>query len=470
MGVTLSQACKLPHAASAMEGPWETLSFQGKDVLEVEVSEVKLSSSQAAAERSNSRRTGELACLHVAQRAFTDVFPFLESDFQTDVEISAAHGGDGISRSLQKWSDDGATATEDLLAPGGRGDGGKWDQFATNEAKFGLKTSYDEELYTTKLDRSRPDFAAKEKEAERLAAEIMGQATTDAHLAEERGQHDDSGQNEEDKYGAVQRNPNAYVPPGRRTAQVASAKALAAVSQSAIARSSADAVGQTTAASTAVPKKDKVLVYDEFNRFVQKEQSQAQAALQHQQAKSEKDSRLADLKNWGSSFKLKSPIPSDIVAAKSSAPQAASSDNSVAARKPSSNHSENRLPKIEEAPPSKVASVEDAKYSLAKMSIPKIPPFNPGKARIAVAPSLDKGEAPPTSTGPAPDAEGMKTSSPSLSTLKLSAKASAFKPFNPAAAAFKPGQAAQAAPAKPAAAPVVSVPGFVIPSLQMVPY
>lgn len=365
---------------------------------------------------------------------------------------------------MQKWSDDGAGATEDLLLPGARADGGKWDQFAANEAKFGLKTSYDEELYTIKLDRSRPDFAAKEKEAERLAAEIMGQATTDAHVAEERGQIDDSGQNEEDKYGAVQRNPNAYVPPARRTTQAASAKALAAVSQSAIARSNGEnAVGHSAAASTALAKKDKVLVYEEFNRFVQKEQSQAQAALQHQQAKNEKDSRLADLKNWGSSFKLKSPVPSDIasISAKSPTPQAASSESPVAARKPpSSNLAENRLPKIDEAPQGRVTSVEDAKYSLAKMTIPLIPPFKPDKAR-----NVDKGGSPPTATAPAPEAEAMKTSSPSLSTLKLSAKASAFKPFNPAAAAFKPGQPAQA---KPAAAPVVRTLAFVTLRLKLV--
>ena len=50
---------------------------------------------------------------------------------------------------------------------------GTWDQFAANEARFGLKSSYNEELYTTKLDRSGANFAAKEKEAARIAAEII---------------------------------------------------------------------------------------------------------------------------------------------------------------------------------------------------------------------------------------------------------------------------------------------------------
>lgn len=52
--------------------------------------------------------------------------------------------------------------------------GGKWDQFATNARLFGTTTSYQEEIYTTKLDKGGSDFKAKEREAERLAREIMG--------------------------------------------------------------------------------------------------------------------------------------------------------------------------------------------------------------------------------------------------------------------------------------------------------
>lgn len=51
---------------------------------------------------------------------------------------------------------------------------GSWDQFATNEKMFGIKTSFDEEVYTTKLDRSGPDFKEREREAQRIANEIMG--------------------------------------------------------------------------------------------------------------------------------------------------------------------------------------------------------------------------------------------------------------------------------------------------------
>lgn len=51
---------------------------------------------------------------------------------------------------------------------------GPWDQFAANEKLFGVKTQFDENLYTTKLDRSAADFKEREREAQRIANEIIG--------------------------------------------------------------------------------------------------------------------------------------------------------------------------------------------------------------------------------------------------------------------------------------------------------
>lgn len=59
----------------------------------------------------------------------------------------------------------------------------KWDQFETNEALFGVKTTFDEELYTTKLLRG-PETRDLEREAMRIAREIEGEDTQDLHLAE----------------------------------------------------------------------------------------------------------------------------------------------------------------------------------------------------------------------------------------------------------------------------------------------
>ncbi|XP_076888162.1 polyadenylate-binding protein-interacting protein 3-like [Bidens hawaiensis] len=81
-----------------------------------------------------------------------------------------------------------------------------WDQFEANAALFGVKSTFDEELYTTKLDRG-PQMRELEKEALRLAREIEGEDTQDLHLAEERGIHfhDKFDLDEETKYSSVSR-------------------------------------------------------------------------------------------------------------------------------------------------------------------------------------------------------------------------------------------------------------------------
>ena len=48
------------------------------------------------------------------------------------------------------------------------------------------QTSFDEDLYTTKLDRKRAGIS--EREAARIAREIEGGKTANPHMAEERGQ------------------------------------------------------------------------------------------------------------------------------------------------------------------------------------------------------------------------------------------------------------------------------------------
>ncbi|XP_034696867.1 polyadenylate-binding protein-interacting protein 4 isoform X1 [Vitis riparia] len=63
-----------------------------------------------------------------------------------------------------------------------------WDQFEINKKLFGVNSTFDEEIYTTKLDRG-PQTRELEKEALRLAREIEGEETHDLHLAEERGLH-----------------------------------------------------------------------------------------------------------------------------------------------------------------------------------------------------------------------------------------------------------------------------------------
>lgn len=71
----------------------------------------------------------------------------------------------------------GGTAThpdEHTFGPGALQGGAQgWDQFAVNQQMFGVSTDFNEELYTTKLDRSRPDFKERERAAAALANEIQ---------------------------------------------------------------------------------------------------------------------------------------------------------------------------------------------------------------------------------------------------------------------------------------------------------
>lgn len=81
--------------------------------------------------------------------------------------------------------------------------GRAWDQFAANERQFGITTTYDENFYTTQIDKSHPQYKERLAKADKAAKEIEGSATTTAHHAEERQMNfvggDDAGDDEEEK-------------------------------------------------------------------------------------------------------------------------------------------------------------------------------------------------------------------------------------------------------------------------------
>lgn len=105
--------------------------------------------------------------------------------FRTDTDISQ-NGKLTRERELQAWTADGganstpangAAPRNDEITFGTTGTG-SWDQFSANQQLFGVTTNYDEELYTTKLDRSRPDFKERERQAMQIANEIQNVRTT----------------------------------------------------------------------------------------------------------------------------------------------------------------------------------------------------------------------------------------------------------------------------------------------------
>nr|CCA25044.1 conserved hypothetical protein [Albugo laibachii Nc14] len=104
-----------------------------------------------------------------------------------------------------------------------------WNQFEANEKLFGVVSSFDENIYTTKLDRDRIP-SEQLSAAERIAREIERQSSSNSHLQEERGRMSKSMEDDEEaRYSSVDRNaskgnsdrqnvrdPNVYVPPALR--------------------------------------------------------------------------------------------------------------------------------------------------------------------------------------------------------------------------------------------------------------
>jgi hypothetical protein len=83
-----------------------------------------------------------------------------------------------------------------------KGSIGEWDQFKANEELFNVQDTYDENLYTTELDKSQID-TRKRAEAERIAKEIENTKSTNLHVAEERGHIVETDLDEEDRYSGV---------------------------------------------------------------------------------------------------------------------------------------------------------------------------------------------------------------------------------------------------------------------------
>ncbi|KAJ6696151.1 ATAXIN-2-like protein [Salix koriyanagi] len=112
-----------------------------------------------------------------------------------------------VERELEPWipdKDDPQCPESENIFDDHRNRG--WDQFETNEMLFGVKSTFDEELYTTKLERG-PRMKDLEREAVRIAREIEVEETHDLHLAEERGinLHESLNIDEETRYSSVYR-------------------------------------------------------------------------------------------------------------------------------------------------------------------------------------------------------------------------------------------------------------------------
>jgi len=121
--------------------------------------------------------------------------------FRTDAAISGSRNQG--ERTLQRWVPDAMEDTDGSLETTRSGqDGAPWDQFAENERRFGLKTDYRDEIYTTAINKNHPDYKQRLAAADRKAREIERSTATNSHVQEERItdnlSKDDNG-DEEDK-------------------------------------------------------------------------------------------------------------------------------------------------------------------------------------------------------------------------------------------------------------------------------
>lgn len=247
------------------------------------------------------------------------------------------------------------------------GDTAGWDQFAANEKLFGAKTDYDENIYTTSLDRSSAAYRQKAASAAKIAAEIEGGVIDNPHMREERGQvaPDTGDQDEEDKYSGVRREnkvfppllsgqPNKYTPPARRQAGAppdAPQKLAAPAPPADVAAtppvpaqpvqetSSTDQApsqstpstgtqqnstpNKTTTDAPATSVKPRAVpenvtanveteVLDQFRQFANSEKIKMQERRRNQ-AQHDRSLKLNELLKFSRSFKLSTPIPKDLV-------------------------------------------------------------------------------------------------------------------------------------------------------------
>lgn len=123
------------------------------------------------------------------------------SKFKTDRDISAGYKFE--EREFERWQPEAGSV--ELTLEDNSGGNGAWDQFKVNEEKFGVESTYDEHLYTTRVNTLAKDYNERLQRAQKIAREIEGLTTLDHHVLEERGiaVADDSGMDEEDKYSGV---------------------------------------------------------------------------------------------------------------------------------------------------------------------------------------------------------------------------------------------------------------------------
>ncbi|KAL4809706.1 hypothetical protein BDV18DRAFT_83842 [Aspergillus unguis] len=332
-----NRANGVSDAASPFFGsaPEHSMTFNMNDVLDISVPKVTTTDVLA---KSNGAATG----------------------FRTDADIS---GNLAMrERTLQRWepaTDDSVDMSLESTSSATK----TWDQFETNARLFGATSSYNEDMYTTRIDRSDPTYKQKEAEAARIAREIENSDVDNAHVREERGLQAPDAGDEEDKYSGVRRDekdfpplasgqPNKYTPPALRNFSQLTATAppyTNTVKRATSTKEAAPAVPTTNENAAAQPRATPTAnagpavdsqrkappsqtasttpsgvnrappetsyeteVVDRFRAFANNERSKLDQRRRNQAA-FDRTSKLNELMKFSQNFKLGTPVPKDLV-------------------------------------------------------------------------------------------------------------------------------------------------------------
>lgn len=144
-----------------------------------------------------------------------------DADGFTDTGISGGHG-EAKGRTLEMWEGD-ASMDVDLGSTSLSGKGWSTEDMFAKNAEFGVKSTWDENEYTTEVDTSAPDYERRRREADRLAREMgkgigMKSSVNDnIHVRLDRGHSLGEGMTEDQLFSAVEplarSKPNSYKPP-----------------------------------------------------------------------------------------------------------------------------------------------------------------------------------------------------------------------------------------------------------------
>ncbi|TGO31487.1 hypothetical protein BHYA_0655g00010 [Botrytis hyacinthi] len=252
------------------------------------------------------------------------------SFFRTDTAISGNRNQG--ERVLQRWVPDKPADNDGGLESGRGGRVAPWDQFAENERRFGLKTDYDENIYTTQINTSHPQYSQRVAEADRKAREIERSTAMNSHVAEERiADHtgpNENGLDEEDKYSGADKPADKPAEKAKPATAVKSTKPEV-VTPPATTDSSTTPTPElkktvAPAASRTIPPPVKHIggpnatatveadVSKAFKTFAATQRNNV-SQIRANKIKNDKQIKLNDLKRFANDFKLHTPVPSDLV-------------------------------------------------------------------------------------------------------------------------------------------------------------